>query len=356
MSTSFRKTVVPFAVFALLILLIGSPVSAQTEPAAAPAAEAPASPQTDAEEPNKPGDPNAKYIYEKPSRQKFSRLYWSLGMLDLKDNESIDNFLQINECDIYKDYFFNEFEWKNVRESGRIFLGENKNKFPIRFEIIQPLFLGEYDLQSKNFEILEDYQIKETTRLEIFPNDYADVVCQDDGSGKVQQIKNYPIGVVAEFNRPLNLVSIPVSPDLAKYYIEEKMKFFKNLRSAQQNQENLYNTRDAYIFMHIKFFAYKDTYVNRDNYTMAEIMAVLEGFEVYADREKKLLLWTQDFRKKKAKPTRKPKDKKESAPAATQAVKPDDAATTEEEAVDPFSPQTPGGAIPPPAPAETPVQ
>jgi hypothetical protein len=290
-----------------------------------------------------------KYIYEKPTRQKFSRLYWSLGMLDIKDDESIDNFLQINECDIYKDYFYNEFEWKNVRESGRMFLTENKNKFPIRFEVVQPLFLGEYNLQSKDFEIMPDYQIKETTRIEIFPNDFADVVCQDDGSGKVSQIKNYPIGIVAEFNRPLNLVSIPVAPDLAKYYIEEKMKYFKNLRSSQQTQENLYNTRDAYIFMHIKFFAYKDTYTNRDNYTMAEIMAVLEGFEVYADRDKKLLLWTQDFRKKKAKPIRKPGDKK--SPVATEepeAVKLDE--STAEPAPE-FSPQTPGMAVPPADPA-----
>jgi hypothetical protein len=301
----------------------------------------------------------AKYIYERPSRQKFSRLYWALGMLDLKEDKSVDDFLQINECDIYKDYYYNEFEWKNVRESGRQFLAENMNKFPLRFEVVQPLLLGEYDLQTESFEILPDYQIKETSRIEVFPQDYADIVCQDDGSGRIQQIENYPIGVVAEFNRPLNLVTVPVPDALARAYIEEKLATFKKLRADRQNQENLYNFRDAYIFMHMKFFAYKDQFTNNENYRMAEIMAVLEGFEIYADKEKKMLLWSQDFRKKKSKPTKKQpvdeynKDQPEEVdedpgtdPTTATTPPADEAPATPP--VDSFNPATPGSGAPQP--------
>ena len=248
----------------------------------------------------------SRYIYEKPSRQKFSRLYWALGMLDLKNDTYIDDFLQINECDIYKDYYYNEFEWKSVRESGRKFLAENSNKFPLRFEVAQPLFLGEYDLHNKSFDILSDYQIKETTRIEVFPQDYADVVCINDGSGRVVQLDGYPIGIVAEFNRPLNLINIPVPEALARAYIDEKMKGFKELDTNKQTQENLYSFRDAYLFLHMKFFAYKSQYTSRENYRLAVILAVLEGFEIYADRDKKMLLWSQDFRKKKIRPANQP--------------------------------------------------
>lgn len=346
MTLSFRKFLFPALLAATLLL---------AAPAwAASAATSPATTEIKAGE--------AKYIYEKPSRQKFSRLYWALGMLDLKDDKHVDNFLQINECDIYKDYYYNEFEWKNVRESGRQFLAENMNKFPLRFEVAQPLLLGEYDLQTESFQILPDYQIKETARIEVFPQDYADVVCQDDGSGRVKQIDGYPIGIVAEFNRPMNLVTIPVPDALARAYIEEKLTVFKKLRADRQNQETLYNFRDAYIFMHMKFFAYKDQFTNNENYRMAEIMAVLEGFEIYADKDKKMLLWSQDFRKKKSKPMRnQPKaeynesaeDKKLSDDLpVTEEVKQPAAAATPAEGETPalpepaFSPATPGAIAP----------
>ncbi len=243
----------------------------------------------------------ARYIYEKPSRQKFSRLYWALGMLDLKEDKNIDNFLMINECDIYKDYYYNEFEWKRVRESGRQFLAENSSKFPLRFEVAQLLQLGEYDLQTESFNVLPEYQIKETSRIEVFPQDLYDVVCRYDGRNRIQLIDGYPIGIIAELNRPISVVTIPVPEELARKYIEDKLNTFKQLRSDKQTQKNLYRLRDAYIFMHIKFFAFQDQFKDRDGYPMAKIMAVLEGFEIYADKDKKVLLYSQDFRKRRTK-------------------------------------------------------
>lgn len=290
----------------------------------------------------------ARYIYEKPTRQKFSRLYWALGMLDLKDDKNIDNFLQINECDIYKDYYYNEFEWRKVRESGRQFLAENSSKFPLRFEIAQMILLGEYDLQNETFEVLKDYKIKDTARIEVFPQDYADVVCQDDGSGRLQQIDGYPIGIVAEFNRPLSLINVPVPKDVAQAFIEDKLKTFKKLRADRQNQDNLYSLRDAYLFMHVKFFAYKDQFMNNDSYKMAEILTVLEGYEIYADKNKKVLLWSQDFRKRKSKSTRRHTGNKLEVGAEEIVIEePDPEAVQPAKKAPEFNPIAPGSVIAP---------
>jgi hypothetical protein len=293
----------------------------------------------------------ARYIYEKPTRQKFSRLFWALGMLDLKEDKNIDNFLQINECDIWKDYFYNEFEWRKVRESGRQFLAENSNKFPLRFEVAQMMLLGEYDLQTESFDVLRDYKIADTARIEVFPQDYADVVCQDDGSGRLQQIDGYPIGIVAEFNRPINLVRIPVPEELARTFIEDKLRTFKKLRSDKQNQENLYSYRDAYLFMHVKFFAYKDQFTNNDNYRMAEIMAVLEGFEIYADKDKKLLLYSQDYRKKVSRSKKRPTGNKLEIGGEEIVIEEPDPSVVQPVKAPEFNPAAPAGSIAP-APGE----
>ena len=79
-------------IFALTLL----PILAYAQDAAAPSA-------------------NADYIYEQPTYAKLAQLYWALSKLDPKKDTDIDNFLLINECDIYKQYRSNEFEWKDIR-------------------------------------------------------------------------------------------------------------------------------------------------------------------------------------------------------------------------------------------------
>lgn len=249
-----------------------------------------------------------KYVYETPTVQKFSRLYWALNMMDIKNDKLVDNFLMINECDIYKDYFFNEFEWKTIRQSGRQFLEQNKDKFPLRFEIVQPLFFGEYNMERKSFEILPAYQMKNTLRLEVLPNDYATPVCLNDQSNSIKKIEGYPLGVIIEFNRPIHLMEVQVEPDVAKKFIDAKMEAFKKLKEQNQNAANMSKLREAYVFAQVKFFAYKETSTNSDGIPVAETMAVLEGLEVYADRNKKQLLFAQNFRKAR------PKQKKAATP------------------------------------------
>lgn len=272
-----------FLLFSLLALL----------PAPSPA-QPPATTQPQAEQ--------TRYIYEKPTRQKFSRLYWALGIPDLKNDVHVDNYLMINECDIYRDYYHNEFEWKEVRESARKFITENKTRFPLRFEVMQPLRFGEYHLDTKRFDILPEFQMTETTRLEVFPVDYDKSICIDDRTNRVEKLEGYPIGVIANLNRPLNLISIPTSEALSRQYINQKMQAFKKLPIEQQTQKNLYALRDGYISFKIKFFSFKSqAQDNTSGFIMAEIMGVLEGVEVYADKEKKILLWSQDFSRRKHK-------------------------------------------------------
>ncbi len=242
----------------------------------------------------------ARFQYEKPTLQKLSRLYWALGMLDENNNENVDNFLMINECDLYKDYYYNEFEWKEIRETARESLKLTKNTFPLRFELVQPLLLTEYDLKKKTFKVKEQYKIKNMSRFQMFPDDYDRPVCLDDSSGRIAQVKGYPTGIIAEINRPLNVEEIPVDEKAARIFIDQGMEAFKLLPSHLQNAEGMANTRKAYLFMHMKFFAFKGVKNDTDSgVPMANILAVLEDIEVYADKDKNNLLYRANFRKKR---------------------------------------------------------
>src|SRR5690606_10075606 len=107
-------------------------------------------------------------------------------------------------------YYHNEFEWKSIREAGRNFLRENRTKFSLRFELMQPLKLGEYDLQTKKFDILDEFQIKGIRRFEVKAENLEMNVC---GYGTIQQsdiIPGYPTGLLVELSRPINLTSLQV--------------------------------------------------------------------------------------------------------------------------------------------------
>ncbi len=303
---------------------------------------APSAKATETGAPTEAGAAKTKYIYERPNRQKFSQLFWALDVFDINDDQNIDNFLIINDCDIYKDYKNNEFEWKNVQKSAREFLAESKSQFPLRFELVQPLFLGEYDVEKKHFNIVDDYKIKARTRFEVLPGDHAERLCND-----LVPSENYPAGLVAEINRPIDMTVLEVPVDVAKAYIEEKTRIFNALGDSYKTRYAIINQRDAYIFTQIKFLAYKKSYVDSSWLTMVELMAILENIEIYADRDKKFLLWSQDFRKK---PSKKRAMIKEAplTPANTvtekpAAVKPEEAEQepVPQEEVVPFSPLAP---------------
>ena len=107
------------------------------------------------------------YIYEELTMDKLSQLYWAMSaeMLDIDDDSDIDHFLRINECDIYRDYSHNEFEWKGVREAGRDFIRKNIDEFPVRFVIMQPILLSDYEFEKEGFNVQEDYKIDNVKRF-----------------------------------------------------------------------------------------------------------------------------------------------------------------------------------------------
>ena len=235
------------------------------------------------------------HIYQGPTIAKLSQLYWALGKFKLTDDTAVDNYLRINECDIYKDYHHNEFEWKNIRESGRKFLADNKKKFSLRFEYIQPLRFAEYNMEKKEFNIWDKYIVDGARSFEVLSKDSTDGSC---GSGD-RDIPGYPRGLNIELSRPFTLKAIPISEDLARKYILTKSDYFKSLKPEQQTQYAMYSARDAYVVMQVKVFAYNEDFKTRENYLLSKVLAVLESYEVYADRDLTQLIYSENTNKKK---------------------------------------------------------
>lgn len=239
--------------------------------------------------------PLALYDYKQATVKNFSQLYWALSRLDINDDHLIDNYMLINECDIYKNYFQNEFEWNSIRQYARAHIEQNKEKFPLRFEFIQPLRLGPYDFEKQGFKVAEGYEIDGIRRFEIQALNYNEEVCGYDG-----EIDGYPKGVFVELSRPVFFEIVPMTPEKANEYIDEKTIEFKKLATKQQRDSKVYNFRDIFLVLKVKFFATSGDYFSKQNAKpFAKVMGVLESIEIYDDLERKKLLFSESYQRNK---------------------------------------------------------
>ena len=239
------------------------------------------------------GEAPNRYIYETPTVKALSYLFWAVGLYNLEDDEAVDEFMRINECDIYKNFYSDEIEWQAIREATRSFLGENKADFPTRFEFVMPLKLGDYDEKRKAFEIQDEYKIRSLRRFELYATDYKKPPCIKDHDIR----KGYPRSIILEFSRPFMLTHVPLEQQDALSYIKRKLTILKtNYNDRYQTKDRMYLLRDAYLVIKVKIFTYgKMLGANLRKVQTVQMMGVLEGYEIYEDIGKKNAFFAQNY-------------------------------------------------------------
>ena len=252
---------------------------------------------------NNPNKAPDRYVYETPTVKALSHLFWAVNMYKVEDDEAVDEFMRINECDIYRNFNADEVEWKSVRNATRDFLIENKSDFPTRFEFMLPLKLGDYNEEKKSIMIQNEFKIKNLRRFELLASDYrlASKPCVKDHN----LAKGYPRALILEFSRPFNLTSFPIERTKALEYIKSKIALMKKKYPPKVHTKKFsLKLRNAYLLIKIKIFTYgKMLGTNFQELRTVQMMGVLEGYEIYEDVGKEKLMFTQNYvaRRKKGK-------------------------------------------------------
>lgn len=244
-----------------------------------------------------PAEEIAKEItYEPLSLEFLSKLYWRLGTLDLEKDSDVDTFIQINYCDLYAAYFQNEFEWDGIRDSTREYIEQKRDSFPVRLEYMQPLKLGEYNVEDESFAVQDEYQVEWIRRFEVISSEGRDRLC-----GLKKRIEGYPRGMVIQFSRPFALTKFHVPSEIAQGYIAERQALYQKAFPDQNDRFLLLDYRDAYIVMKVRIFAAADEPIRRtqQGIDFAPVMGILEGIEIYEDQEREVLLYEKDMMRRK---------------------------------------------------------
>jgi len=215
--------------------------------------------------------------YAEASYIALTQLYWAINKLDLSNDTAIDNYLLINECELYTQFYHNDFEWSRLRDATRRSIEQNRHNFPTKFEVVMPILLGRYDIENREFALDEDTKIHSMRRLDFNHNSSFSAICSKRGD-----IDYYPKNIVIVFNRPFSFDKLPVPPEIAEMYLDETNREIHTLNARLQE---LRTERVAYLRLKVSITKYDETVKARSGHTRAVVFGHIDGIEVYADRE-----------------------------------------------------------------------
>jgi hypothetical protein len=227
--------------------------------------------------------------YLKPTYERLSKLYWALAMYELSDNGAIDGYLAINECPLYMKYYDRDFELDDLRQATRESILKNLAFFPSKFEILMPIGLDRYDLGKERFSLDPRSFFLSVKRLDVSQILASSIICNS-----TYPPKKYPQHFIVAFNTPFTLTDIPVDPEIAEMYLDLAEK-----EASKGPKSKFWTYYDMSKFKRIAFLRLKVTLTqfkeNARNYgyeTVPVIFGTIDDYEIYADVDKTLLLYT----------------------------------------------------------------
>lgn len=222
-----------------------------------------------------------KLTYKDITRATLSQLYWRMGAFNTSNDIDIDNFMLLNRCDLYKENYRDDFEWYNIRNKAKASMEKNKANFPNRFQMTQQIFFERYNIRKEIFPLTHPLA---TSRFQIQTE--KDWPCRD--AVKTPRIWKYPDKANITFSSPLEIRTVRVLPKLAMLY------------NTYYDKVALHSSRPAYI--RVRFKAYDAVPFSQKDLTRAapaEISAVVEQIDFYADPNLTIHLATLNYRKRR---------------------------------------------------------
>lgn len=225
--------------------------------------------------------------YFTPSVQNLSKLYWNKNTLDLKNDIAVDNFLRINECELYTDFYNDDFEWTRVRNAAREMLSANKDSFPDKFKFLLPVELGRYDLEKKGFPLENNTAFVDLRRVEMGGGDNSEDIC-----GAKHSIDFYPRNIVLALSSPFSFDFLPVDEHIAQaFLIRRKYDEFKVSNSLRLQGFD----RIAYARLRVHLTSYQGQARGKENNILAVMFGRIEGIDFFEDPYETKLLKSIDF-------------------------------------------------------------
>jgi hypothetical protein len=210
--------------------------------------------------------PEIRTDYIKISFKDLSKTYWWLSLHDISDKKAVDEFARIHDCDVYRQYYRNDFQWERIRQGMAEELKRNRTSFPNRYFAVIPLFLNRYDFETQTFEFKADSKMDNVNFINVLDKGDFKGYCELRSS-----IIEYPDVVNLSFKDAFNLPNLPLSQVRANELV-------------MNMNEN--NNKNRAVFMKLNFrISGYDGLVPGATYNTANLKGVVESYEIFEDPE-----------------------------------------------------------------------
>lgn len=225
--------------------------------------------------------------YATPNMKNLSKLYWRLGVFNPNDKKVIDNYLIINECDVYRNFMNDDFEWANVREATKQMLAEKSPAFTNQFKILVPIDLGRYDMDRGGFDLMNDTAFINSRRVQVTGSTTSFSDC-----GQQADLAGYPSNVVMILNKPFTFNFVKVDEHVAQAFLLRKRY---NTTPLPRELRNKGFQRPAFARMRVTFVRYQGTNDLQGGRKQAVIFGKLDGIDVFEDMKEEMLLTSINY-------------------------------------------------------------
>ncbi|MEM6781147.1 MAG: DUF4852 domain-containing protein [Pseudomonadota bacterium] len=221
--------------------------------------------------------------YHNPTLKNLSRLYWRLNVFDPQDDVAIDNYLRINECDIFTAYSKDEFEWVQIRNAARRNLLSPETLISNKFKFVMPIYLGNYLPDQGGFEIIKNSGFPNLKRIEFVSPYTSKKICNT-----LVHIPDYEKNILLILEEPLDYTFVEMDDHVAQAFILRKQ--YESEKIDEKLRLRRYQ-RQAFIRLRMTLHEYQGNIKGRTlDGNLAIIYGTLDGIDIFDDRDQKLLL------------------------------------------------------------------
>ena len=220
--------------------------------------------------------------YKPLTRQNLSKIYWRTNKMDINNDADIDNFIMLNRCDLYQQYFHNDFRWHEIRKNARVSIAKHRKKFPRHLRIVRQIYLERYNPDTESFKLQTPI---ETSNFQIRATDVKTWPCREDSPHSID-IWRYPHKAILSLSTPLKIEYFKV-PSLVAFQ-------YNALFNNEESKKTKY--RPAYLVQDIKVFEADPFYNEFGKNETGTLSAVLDNLHVYGDKNLNMLLYTEKMR------------------------------------------------------------
>jgi len=173
--------------------------------------------------------------YTKPTWPNLVRTLVRFNALNLGDDRLLDEYAIITECDLYKNFYRDDFKWNEVRQAIRQSVKMNIATFPTDYGYVTQLQLGRYDFHENLYRFTDKTTIKNVNSVLIYKVEGSPC----DGV----EIKLIPVVFRGILDTPFYFEGLP----LASKDAEALLKQMKDDNNTDHIVYTSFNLRVVYI-------------------------------------------------------------------------------------------------------------